>query len=128
MHIPSRHPPFCLAIENQQDLNGSIAVMNNLRPDLCGAYCRERGFLFFGVGWSNECSCGGTYGGYGESNKVRGNRTREIHLSLEEGNRLPCRLISTVVLVPDLDRYRQYPPMCLSQSFWRRYICHEFAA
>lgn len=54
-----------------QDLNGTMLVSGDLRPESCGTHCKAEGFPFFGLGWSKECSCGDAYGSLGRSYQVR---------------------------------------------------------
>lgn len=62
---------FCFAAKTSQDLNGTISVSVEQRPELCGVFCKSLLYPYFGVSWSRECYCGTSFGSLGRSVSVR---------------------------------------------------------
>eukprot|EP00904_Undaria_pinnatifida_P002208 jgi/Undpi1/11989/HiC_scaffold_4.g01688.m1 len=58
---------FCFAAKTSQDLNGTISVSVEQRPELCGVFCKSLLYPYFGVSWSRECYCGTSFGSLGRS-------------------------------------------------------------
>ena len=61
-----------------QDLNGTISVSVEQRPELCGVFCKSLLYPYFGVSWSRECYCGSGYGSLGRSFNVRSLSTTRV--------------------------------------------------
>ncbi|KAL5005851.1 hypothetical protein ScPMuIL_017009 [Solemya velum] len=50
-----------------RDLNGGVISSDVNTPELCIRHCREQGFLYAAVQWSEECFCGNSFSRYGSA-------------------------------------------------------------